>query len=198
MVLAILLGGAAVVLVWSLLRAGPGGSAEDARLSLLEGADAADRDPGPGPGAGGPAGRAPAPRGRRPGARPVAIAGVAVAQPCHEEIRTLETDLQAARLALAYYLPPGRAWEDAKDSGPNLTAQQAIEPVVGRWLDDKGAPRGGQSIDCRQDVCFVKVRQAWPPTSWITRDATAASQTALEARAREISASTARRGSATC
>jgi RNA polymerase sigma factor (sigma-70 family) len=145
---------------------------------------------------GSPGSRATGARARRPGRpsaggaagpRPVVLAGAAIARPCQEEIRALETDVARAREALAYHLPPPAAWEDAKDAGPNLAAQQAIEPVLARWLDDKGAPPGGRSLDCRRDACRMTVREPWPQVrAWVTRDAGAAAQGAFEAHARAI------------
>jgi RNA polymerase sigma factor (sigma-70 family) len=174
-VLAILLAGATGLLV-TLFERDPRRAASG---TLAAEAEAAHGD--------GPAGRMPPPASRRPGARPLAVAGAALARPCTEEIRVLDGELTRAREALAYHLPPRNVWAEAGESGRNPTAQLAIAPAVDRWLDEKGAPRAGRSIDCRQDACIVKVLQAWPPRpSWVNREPSAAAQAALERHARSI------------
>jgi hypothetical protein len=47
----------------------------------------------------------------------VALAAVAIARACDDEINPMETDLRAAREAMAYYLPPQNVWSENKDSG---------------------------------------------------------------------------------
>ena len=184
--LGVLLAGAVALLLVTLLRPGADAAREDPRTHLAGGLDRAERAA---PAGGGTqrAGRAPAAGGPR-GARPVALAAAAVARPCEDRIRALETDLAAARVALAYHLPARLAWADAAASGRNLAAERAVEPILARWLDGKGAPRAGRSLDCRHDACSLTVREPWPPKPlWSRREAPPATLAPLEARVRDLS-----------
>jgi RNA polymerase sigma factor (sigma-70 family) len=129
-------------------------------------------------------GRPPMPRGPR--ARPVALAATALPVPCPQEEATRTRDLEAARNALDYYLSPKAIWSDAGD-GPNLRAKVAIEPVVGRVLDDRGAPAQGRSLECRATSCLATVIEPWPPTpSWVNHQPSDAAARALDERARTV------------